>query len=116
MPQNRDLEPGDLRNCNGYPTLARWIARDPDGETFVFRKFDQLAARYALHLQAWITSLESEIYEQDRIAKNHAEYEVRQGSRSWEMLSERAKAKDSFEEKRVHSIEEMGRLVQQYCK
>ncbi|USP73078.1 hypothetical protein yc1106_00352 [Curvularia clavata] len=114
MPQNIDLEPGDLRNRDGYPTLARWIARDPDGETFVFRKFDQLAARYALHLQARITSLEAEIEGQDRIARNHAEYEVRQGSKSWEMLSERAKAVDSFEEKRVNSIEEMGELVQKY--
>src|SRR5687768_16260513 len=108
-PYGMDLEPGDLRNREGYPALARWIARDPDGETFVFRKFNRSASRYILHLQACIISLESEIDEQDRIARTHADYEVRQGSKCWEMLSERAESAGSFEKRRIENIETLGR-------
>lgn len=38
-----DVELGTHRD--GYPALAAWISHDPDNETFIFRKFDRLAAK-----------------------------------------------------------------------
>ena len=52
------VELGQLRD--GYPALAKWIARDPDNETLIFRRFDRLAARNILHLQAQLIALEKQ--------------------------------------------------------
>ena len=50
---------------SGYPSLAAWIVRDPDNETFVFRKFDRLSARNLLRLQYHMIELETEIDSMD---------------------------------------------------
>ncbi len=36
----------------GFAQVAEWVALDPDNELFVFRKFDKLAVRNLLYLQA----------------------------------------------------------------
>jgi hypothetical protein len=115
LPPPMDPEPGHLRNRDGYPALASWIARDPDGETFVFRKFDRLAARHILHLQASILALEHEIDEQDRIARASADYEARQSSKSWDMLTKCAEDPNRQEKNRIETLEKLGTLLQEYC-
>lgn len=45
----------------GYPSLAAWIAHDPDSETYIFRKFDRLSARNLLNLQYELIELEAKI-------------------------------------------------------
>ncbi|ORY13958.1 hypothetical protein BCR34DRAFT_561312 [Clohesyomyces aquaticus] len=52
-----DLEHGEAPD--GYPALTNWIAADPDNETFVFRKFDRLAARNLLNLQSELFEIEA---------------------------------------------------------
>ncbi|KAK4148891.1 hypothetical protein C8A00DRAFT_47387 [Chaetomidium leptoderma] len=66
----------------GFARVAEWIALDPDNEPFVFRKFDKLAARNLLYLQAQIISLEKELEEWDKDVV----------PRSWEQLVEQNKA------------------------
>jgi hypothetical protein len=51
---------------SGYPSLAAWIARDPDNETYVFRKFDRLSARNLLKLQYDMIELETRIDSMDQ--------------------------------------------------
>jgi hypothetical protein len=46
---------------DGYPALAKWMAYDPDSESLIFRKFDQLAVRNMLHLQSQCLDLEAEL-------------------------------------------------------
>jgi hypothetical protein len=53
------------RTRSGYPSLAAWIARDPDNETYVFRKFDRLSARNLLKLQYDMIELEVKIDSMD---------------------------------------------------
>ncbi|RYP21279.1 hypothetical protein DL765_002328 [Monosporascus sp. GIB2] len=70
VPGQPDLELGHIRD--GYPALAAWIGKDPDNETFVFRKFDRLSARNLLHLQCQLIQLEDEIDELDDEAREKA--------------------------------------------
>ncbi|KAJ5965584.1 hypothetical protein N7481_012298 [Penicillium waksmanii] len=68
--QNLNLNCAELGNVrDGYPTLASWIGRDPDGETLVFRRFRRLSARNLLHLQSGLIQLEQEIDELDEEAR-----------------------------------------------
>jgi len=46
---------------NGYATVARSIAQDPDKETYVFRRFDILTARNLLNLQGELLVLQDEL-------------------------------------------------------
>ncbi|TLD06255.1 uncharacterized protein PgNI_08498 [Pyricularia grisea] len=45
----------------GFPAVSRWIAADDDGEAFVIRKFDRLAARNLLYLQARMLALQGRL-------------------------------------------------------
>lgn len=51
---------------DGYPALATFIARDPDGETFIFRKFAGLTARRLLQLESELIELEDKPRSQSR--------------------------------------------------
>jgi hypothetical protein len=73
-PDSTDVKLGRLRD--GYPALAGWIARDPDSETFIFRKFDRLAARNILHLQAKLTAIENEMDKLDEEARQSNDFEA----------------------------------------
>jgi hypothetical protein len=50
----------------GYPRLAEVYADDPDCETLVFRKFNELSARNLLRMQSNMLSLESKLRDLDR--------------------------------------------------
>jgi hypothetical protein len=84
--QREDIELGTVRD--GYPALATWISRDPDNETFVFRKFGRLGARNILHLQSQLIALEYEIDQLDEEARRSNDLEAQQSSRRWETLME----------------------------
>lgn len=102
---------------DGYPALAAWIARDPDSETFVFRKFDRLAARNILQLQARLIALERDIDNQDEEARRSADSEVRRSLRRWETLQKNAADPTrSQERKRLEKLEEMKALLKEYCR
>jgi hypothetical protein len=51
--------PGTRRD--GYPAVASWMARDPDNEIVIYRKFDILSVRNLLNLQSEIIYLESKL-------------------------------------------------------
>jgi hypothetical protein len=113
--QEVDVELGQLRD--GYPALAKWIAQDPDNETLIFRRFDRLAARNILHLQAQLIALEHEIDELDEAARTSADFDARQSSRRWETLMKHATAPDANrpEKKRVEKFTELNILLKEYC-
>lgn len=69
------LELGHIRD--GYPALAAWIGRDPDNETFVFRKFDRLSVRNLLHLKCQLIQLEDEIDKLDDEARKSSDLDTR---------------------------------------
>ena len=47
-----------------YPSLAAFIASDPDQTSAIYKGFNRLAPRHLLHLQSQLAELEAE---QDRL-------------------------------------------------
>ena len=109
-----DVELGRVRD--GYPALAAWIARDPDGEAFVFRRFDRLAARNILHLQSRLIALENEIDQLDDEARRTGDSETKQSLRRWETLMKHAENPNRPEKKRVAKLDELKEVLKEYCK
>jgi hypothetical protein len=107
-------ELGRIRD--GYPALANWIARDPDGDTYVFRKFDRLAARNILHLQARLIDPEHDIDEIDEQARNSNDSNSELSSRRWETLMEQATIPNRPEAMRLVKLDELNGLLKNYCK
>jgi hypothetical protein len=49
------------RGVKGFPSLADFIASDPDKTTLIFKRFDRLAARNLLHLQSELARLQHKL-------------------------------------------------------
>lgn len=107
-----DIELGHVRD--GYPALATWISRDPDSETFVFRKFRRLAARNILHLQCKLIALEKEIDDIDEEARQSSDLEARQASRRYETLISYSEDDSRPEKKRLEKLREVKILLEEY--
>lgn len=71
---------------NGYPSVASWIARDPDSELYIFRRFNWLSARDLLHLQSEVLELEHALKELDARTFTSPDLKVKQTLRKWEDL------------------------------
>ena len=52
----------------GYAQCASLLASDPDSETFVFRKFNELSALNLLSLQSEMLEIESQLKQMDQEA------------------------------------------------
>jgi hypothetical protein len=112
-PRQTDLELGQLRD--GYPALASWIAQDPDNETFIFRKFDKLAARNILHLQAQLFAIERELEDLDDDLRRSNDLEALQSLRRWETLVEHGRDPNKTESKLVQKLQDLKALLKEYC-
>lgn len=105
----------------GFPAVSRWIAADDDGEALVFRKFDRLAARNLLYLQARMLELEERINNMDSAVMGR-DAAVEQALRNWEMLvakSEDSKVHIEAREKMKKQIdlhEELQKTIKEYRK
>lgn len=53
----------ELKPLDGYPTFARFIAKDPDAA--IYRKFESLSARNLLYQQSQLNDLEGQLEELD---------------------------------------------------
>ncbi|KAH3911329.1 hypothetical protein HBH56_133430 [Parastagonospora nodorum] len=111
-PQKTDFELGQLRD--GYPALASWIAQDPDNETFIFRKFDKLAARNILHLQAQLFAIERELEDLDDDLRRSNDLEAHQSLRRWETLVEHGRDPNKKESKLVQKLQDLNALLKEY--
>lgn len=114
---NSDVEnPADR---NGYPALAEWMARNPEYETFIFRRFDRLSARNLLHLESQVSQLEWRLELVDGRAlqqtiQNPQNLEMSRSIRSWEVFSERAQDHSLLEHRRMALVNEIGEKLKQY--
>ena len=69
---------------DGFPAVAAFVARDPDQETFIFRKFKLLTARTLLHLQSELVNLEQQLASLDREIAESTDRDLRRSLRNWE--------------------------------
>lgn len=70
----------------GFPQTSSFIAKDPAKTTVIFRRFDQLAVRNLLHLEARLAALESlqKAYDRDDVEFNNDNEPITTAARSWE--------------------------------
>lgn len=102
----------------GYAAVAGWIALDPDNETFVFRKFDRLAARNLLCIQSELLSIEKELAVFDGQDARAAQDDLRakDATRTWETLVSRSKAGDDGSRRRIELLEKLRSKIKGYRK
>ncbi|KAF2493057.1 hypothetical protein BU16DRAFT_551692 [Lophium mytilinum] len=95
-----DIELGRLLSTNrdGYRAVAAWIARDPDNETFIYRRFDQLSARNLLYLQSELLALEQRLAQLDAHVASTGDLDFKDSARRWEAFSKNAKSRDEERE------------------
>lgn len=115
MAEVLNLDSTELGNVrDGYPALAAWIGRDPDGETLVFRRFRNLSARNLLHLQSELIQLEQEINDLDDKARRSTDLDARQASRRWETLTQLAADPTRPEKERLEKVTELSAKIKEY--
>lgn len=85
-------------NEHGYPAIAKFIAQDPDHETFVFRRFDLLTARNLLNLQSELLALQEDLARVDKEANSGSDPQLSLSMRSWRVMEEKAKSNAKVKE------------------
>lgn len=112
---SQDIELGVVREAwrDGYAAVAAFIARDPDNETFIYRKFDQLSARNLLYLQSELIDLEKRLEEYDRETAKSGDMELKQSARKWETFTKNAIIQDE-ERKRMELVKDIRAKVKEY--
>lgn len=108
------IEFGRLRD--GFPTLAKWITRDPDEDPLIFKKFGRHSARILLRLQCQLVSLEKEIDDLDEQARTSEDLDTRRSLQPWEALMMGAENTASIEHKLVKKIDEFRLCLREYCR
>ena len=120
--QNHDIEqPPDppKQYLEGFPSLSALLSSDPDLQ--VYRRFNRLASRNLLYLQAEVLDLEARLKESDAedLAVANAEedggdwMEVKLNARCWEVFRERAERGEEKERERMKLIRELrGRMAE----
>lgn len=99
----------------GYPSLAAFIASDPDHSTAIYRRFDRLSARNLLYLQAELLALEKKQDELDKQDLNSDEIDAKDKARNWETLLARAESGSDDEAKeRVKIAKAIREKIKEY--
>ncbi|KAH7074132.1 hypothetical protein FB567DRAFT_190544 [Paraphoma chrysanthemicola] len=71
---------------DGYPSLAAFIASDPDHTSLVFKRFDKLAARNLLYLQSELAELQAkqDQFDTEDQSLEHGSLESKACAMNWE--------------------------------
>ena len=98
---------------DGYPAVAAWMAKDPDSESFVYRKFDKLSARNLLNLQSELIDLESRQEKFDEESRNSIDQVLKQSNRKWETFAKNAAVREQ-ERQRMELNKEIRAKLREY--
>ncbi|KAI3322269.1 hypothetical protein HD806DRAFT_501539 [Xylariaceae sp. AK1471] len=92
------------------------MASDTDGETLVFRKFDELSAANLLYLQSEMFDSEAELKRMNQEATEDHSIEVLEATRRWESLVVQCEDPDSRADamKRMVFILKLGLKIKEY--
>lgn len=94
--------------------MAHKIAINPDYETFIFRKFDQLTARNLLHLESKLAYLEWKLDRADEQAALSPDNETLRSIQVWEAFEENAKHATRPEHDRMKIAEKVRETLKEY--
>ncbi len=70
------------------------MTRDPDNESFIYRKFDKLSARNLLNLQSELIDLESKLEKFDTESRSSNDQVLKQSTRKWETFVKNSKERE----------------------
>lgn len=104
----------------GFPSLSALLSSDPDLQ--VYRRFNRLASRNLLYLQAEILDLEARLKEFDADDVDIAGAEedgsdwmdIKLNARCWEVFRERAEQGNKKEHERMKLIREIRERLAEY--
>ncbi|KAH8896737.1 hypothetical protein GQ53DRAFT_778721 [Thozetella sp. PMI_491] len=111
---NAELYRNEEHIEDGYPSVARSFAKDPDNETFVFRKFDVLSAQNLLYLQCEILDLEQQVRSNElSLRRDHS---TRGLLRWWENLAKEASEEHGMKQAkdRIALIRRLRKALKEY--
>ena len=102
--------------AKGYPSLAGFIASDPDKTTSIYRRFDRLAARNLLYLQSELVELEAQQDELDAQDFSHVTTtSEKESARNWKTMKDRAGQEGYPREKeRLRLAKEIREKIKEY--
>ncbi|KAK4103455.1 hypothetical protein N658DRAFT_421565 [Parathielavia hyrcaniae] len=98
----------------GFAAVAEWIALDADNETFIFRRFDKLAARNLLVLQARIMSLEKQLEALDTEVSLNSDMTLKDAARTWEVLVEQEAQGEQHAQQYTKLVVEIQQSLKEY--
>jgi hypothetical protein len=78
--------PNTVSSPDGYAEVARWMSEDPDNETLVFRKFDELTIHNLLYLQSEVLELEERLHMMNKAVSGGYDMDQKDAAREWEVL------------------------------
>jgi len=108
----------DVENAataTGFPLVADKIARNPDYESFIFRKFDRLSTRNLLHLESKLAYLEYKLDQADKHAlSSSADNESHRSIRAWEAFEQNAEDPQRPEHARMKIAEQIQETLEKY--
>lgn len=99
---------------SGYSRLAAFNASDPDEQTSIYRRFDELGARNLLWYQSELVELEAKLrrFDDDDLT---ATMDAKTCSRDWEKLATRAEDPgNEHERKRMNLVFEIREKLKVY--
>jgi hypothetical protein len=105
-----------LDRHNGFASAAAFISSDPDNEPFLYRKFDELAARNLLYLQCEILALESRLNKLDESTRFSGDPDIIEATRSWEVFIEQVEKQDQDAQKKMGLIMQIRAKLKEYRK
>ena len=100
---------------NGFASVAAFIARDQDNTSTIYRRFDRLAARNLLYLQAKLQKLETIQDELDQESLRSPDEDSTRAATSWEEFEALAKTRET-ERKLMEVAEEIEVAIKKYRK
>ncbi|EON62136.1 hypothetical protein W97_01355 [Coniosporium apollinis CBS 100218] len=106
---------GAFQALDGYPSLSRFIASDPDRTALVFKRFDRLAVRSLLYLQSELEDLQVQQDEYDRIDANDQSDDLssKQCARNWQEFKKKAQT-DQKQKERMELVMKIRVTMKEY--
>ncbi|KAK1597512.1 uncharacterized protein LY79DRAFT_388688 [Colletotrichum navitas] len=97
-----------------FAGVSAWLSQDPDSETFIFRKFNDLSARNILYLQCELLELEEKLKRIDEKVWPNGSIELKDAARTWEELLDQAKRPNSMASEMMTAVTEVREKLKEY--
>lgn len=107
-----------LAPLDGFPSLASFIASDPDHTSLVFKRFDRLAARNLLYLQSELAELQTrqdEFDAEDQVL-GLGNFHAKECAMNWESFRDAAEADNEKQKERMKLVTDIRAKLKEYSK